>query len=36
MVLAGYTKEQVKDIIDERTYSGPTAKLHFALWRKDR
>jgi hypothetical protein len=36
MVLAGYTKEHVKDIIDERTYSGPTAKLHFALWRKDR
>jgi hypothetical protein len=36
MVLAGYTKEKVKDIIDERTYSGPTAKLHFALWRKDR
>ena len=36
MVLAGYTPEQVKDIIDECTYSGPTAKLHFALWRKDR
>ena len=36
MVLAGYTEEQVKDIIDECTYSGPTAKLHFALWRKDR
>ena len=36
MVLAGYTPEQVKEIIDECTYSGPTAKLHFALWRKDR
>lgn len=36
MVLAGYTKEQVKDIIDDCTYSGPTARLHFALWRKDR
>ena len=36
MVLAGYTPEQVKGIIDECTYSGPTAKLHFALWRKDR
>jgi hypothetical protein len=34
--LAGYTPEQVKDIIDDCTYSGPTAKLHFALWRKDR
>jgi hypothetical protein len=36
MVLAGYTPEQVKDIIDDCTYSGPTAKLHFTLWRKDR
>lgn len=36
MVLAGYAKEKVKDIIDECTYSGPTAKLHLALWRKDR
>jgi len=36
MVLSGYMKEQVKDIIDDCTYSGPTAKLHFALWRKDR
>ena len=36
MVLAGYTTEQVKDIIDECTYSGPVAKLHLAIWRKDR
>lgn len=36
MVLAGYTPEQVKEIIDACTYSGPTAKLHFAIWRKDR
>ncbi len=36
MILAGYTQEQVKEIIDECTYTGPTAKLHFALWRKDR
>lgn len=36
MVLAGYTPEQVKDIIDDCTYSGPTARLHFAIWRKDR
>jgi hypothetical protein len=36
MVLAGYTLEQVKDIIDDCTYTGPTARLHFALWRKDR
>lgn len=36
MVLAGYTTEKVKEIIDECTYSGPTAKLHLAIWRKDR
>lgn len=36
MVLAGYTPEQVKEIIDECTYSGPTARLHYAIWRKDR
>jgi hypothetical protein len=36
MVLAGYTIDKVKEIINECTYSGPTAKLHFALWRKDR
>jgi hypothetical protein len=36
MVLAGYTKEKVKDIIDECTYSGATGKLHLAIWRKDR
>jgi len=36
MVLAGYTIEKVKEIIDECTYSGPTAKLHLAIWRKDR
>jgi len=36
MVLAGYTIEKVKEIIDECTYSGPTGKLHLAIWRKDR
>jgi hypothetical protein len=36
MVLAGYTIDKVKEIIDECTYSGPTAKLHLAIWRKDR
>lgn len=36
MVLVGYTTDKVKEIIDDCTYSGPTAKLHFALWRKDR
>ena len=36
MILAGYTADQLKDIIDEHNYSGPTARLHFAIWRKDR
>lgn len=36
MILGGYTSEQVKEIIDDCTYHGPTARLHLALWRKDR
>jgi hypothetical protein len=36
MILAGYTSEYIKGVLDECNYSGPTAKLHFALWRKDR
>ena len=36
MVLAGYTTEKVKEIIDDCTFSGPTAKLHLAILRKDR
>lgn len=36
MVLAGYTTDKVKEIIDACTYSGATGKLHLALWRKDR
>ena len=36
MILAGYTIDKVKDIIDDCTYNGPTGKLHLAIWRKDR
>ena len=36
MILSGYTAEYIKEVIDEHNYSGPTAKLHFAIWRKDR
>jgi hypothetical protein len=36
MILAGYTPEYIKGVLDECNYSGPTAKLHFAIWRKDR
>ena len=36
MILSGMKSEYIKDILDECNYSGPTAKLHVALWRKDR
>jgi hypothetical protein len=36
MILAGMTPEYIKGVLDECNYSGPTAKLHFAIWRKDR
>jgi len=36
MILAGMTPEYIKGVLDECNYSGPAAKLHFALWRKDR
>jgi len=36
MVLAGITPNNVKGIINGCTYSGPTAKLHLSIWRKDR
>jgi len=36
MILSGMKPEYIKGILDECNYSGPTAKLHFALWRKDR
>jgi transcription elongation factor Elf1 len=36
MILSGMKSEYIKDVLDECNYSGPTAKLHFALWRKDR
>ena len=36
MILSGLSAEYIKEVIDECNYSGPTAKLHFAIWRKDR
>lgn len=36
MILAGYTPEQIRHIIDTHHYSDLEAKLHFAIWRKDR
>lgn len=34
MILAGKTSEEILDIINANTYSGATAKLRFASWRK--
>jgi len=34
MILAGYTKENVKEIITDNTFSGAAAQLRFAEWRK--
>lgn len=36
MVMAGYTPQQVKTMIDECIYAGLEAKLYFAIWRKDK
>ncbi len=34
MIIAGYTKEQIQEIIIDNTFSGASAKLRFAEWRK--
>jgi transcription elongation factor Elf1 len=34
MIIAGYTKEQVQQIITDNTFSGASAQLRFAEWRK--
>jgi hypothetical protein len=34
MIIAGYTKEQIQEIIIDNTFSGVKAKLRFAEWRK--
>ena len=34
MILSGMTKENIQQIIIKNTYSGATAKLRFAEWRK--
>ena len=34
MIIAGYTKEQVQEIITDNTFSGASAKLRFAEWRR--
>ena len=34
MIVAGYTKEQVQEIITDNTFLGEAAQLRFAEWRK--
>ena len=34
MVIAGYTKEQIQEIIIDNTFSGAAAQLRFVEWRK--
>ena len=34
MIVAGYTKEQVQEIITDNTFLGAAAQLRFAEWRK--
>ena len=34
MIIAGYTKEQIQQIITDNTFSGAAAQLRFAEWRK--
>jgi transcription elongation factor Elf1 len=34
MIIAGYTKEQIQEIITNNTFSGAAAQLRFSEWRK--
>ena len=34
MVIAGYNKEEIKEIINDNTFSGATAQLKFTEWRR--
>ena len=34
MIMAGYTKEQIQEIIDDNIFSGAAAKLRFSEWKK--
>ena len=34
MIMAGYTKEQIQDIITDNIFSGAAAQLRFSEWRK--
>ena len=34
MIIAGYSKEQIQEIITDNTFVGAAAQLRFAEWRK--
>ena len=34
MIMAGYVKEQIQEIIDDNIFSGASAKLRFSEWKK--
>ena len=34
MIMAGYTKKQIQEIIEDNTFSGVAAQLRFAEWKK--
>jgi hypothetical protein len=34
MILGGMTQTEIVELINRNTYSGASAKLHFATWRK--
>ena len=34
MIMAGYTKKQIQEIIDSNTFSGASAQLRFIEWKK--
>jgi hypothetical protein len=34
MIMAGYTKKQIQEIINDNTFSGAAAQLRFAEWKK--
>ena len=34
MIMAGYTKHQIQEIITDNTFEGVVAQLRFVEWRK--
>ena len=34
MIISGYTKKQIQEIIDDNTFFGVAAQLRFAEWKK--